>query len=296
MEYLLPTNNIVFKRLFGDAHNADILLAFLNAVLEDVGEAPLAKTKLFNPHLHKKTAQDKQTFLDIIGYSADGELVNLEILVSNQQNMQKSPMLNWAELYVGQMVKEKSFSSLHRTITITILDFIYLPSKQAHSLYQLREHQTKHLFTNYVEIHFLELPKLEKTELTKRTPLMWWGLFLQGIQKDRAEEFRLYNPIMKKAVDMLETISKDIQTSMLYNARQKAIHDEVSRMADAQSQGRAEGIVQSIQHLWLKRFGKMSEKEEKALYAASSEALAHILDQMLDAQYTVEQARMDLSI
>ena len=116
----------------------------------------------------------------------------------------------------------------------------------------------------------------------------------------------MHDPMMKKAVDVLETLSQDKESRLLYDAREKAIHDEVSRLEYAQLQGRSEGeaigeargriegIAQSIHHLWQKRFGKMSKKDEKALHTASSEALDHILDQMLEPQYTVEQARRDL--
>ncbi len=118
----------------------------------------------------------------------------------------------------------------------------------------------------------------------------------------------MYDPMMKKAVDMLEQLSQDEEARILFEARQKAIHDEVSRLEDAlaegeargrikgKAEGKVEGIAQSIRQLWRKRFGALNKKEEKALLAANSDILAHILDQMLEPQYTIEQARADLGM
>ncbi len=308
MDFLPPKNDFVFKRLFGDVHNTDILLAFLNAVLVDTHEAPLKSIELVNPFLDKQREDDKLAVLDILVRSADQELVDLEIQVLNQRNMEKRTLFYWAELYARQMVKGKPYTSLHRAITINILDFAYLPTKQAHSLYQMRELLTNHLLSSDAEIHFFELPKLEKMAPATQTPLAWWGLFLRGIQANQAEVFRMYDPMMKKAVDVLEQLSQDEETHILFEARQKAIHDEVSRLEDAVAlgkeegealgriKGKEEGIVQSIRQLWRKRFGALGKKEEKALLAAGSEALEHILDQMLEPHYTVEQARADLGM
>ena len=310
MDFLPPKNDFVFKRLFGDAQNTDILLAFLNSMLTDVGKAPLEAIELLNPNLDKQSINDKLAILDILVRSVNGDLINLEIQVINEHNMEKRTVFYWGELYTRQLEKGKTYTNLRRTITINILDFIYLPMNQAHSLYQIREQHSNHLLMSEMEIHFYELPKLKKIKIKQRTPLQWWGLFLQGIQKDQAEEFRMHDPMMKKAVDVLETLSQDKESRLLYDAREKAIHDEVSRLEYAQLQGRSEGeaigeargeargriegIAQSIHHLWQKRFGKMSKKDEKALRTASSEALDHILDQMLEPQYTVKQARRDL--
>lgn len=300
MDFLPPKNDFVFKLLFGDAHNTDVLLAFINAVLADVGELPIQSIEILNPILDKKSEGGKLAVLDVLARAFDGTLFNLEIQILNQRNMGKRTLFYWAELYTRQLEKGMPYISLHRVITINILDFTYLPGEQVHSLYQMRELHTQHVLSEDAEIHFIELTKLEKAMSISQTPLTWWGLFLRGIREDQAEVFRMQDPMMKKAVDLLERISQDKETRLLFEAREKAIHDEVSRMEEALSQGRAEGEIQgtikSIRRLWIKRFGKMNDKEEEALLAASSDILDHILDHMLEPAYTVQEARSDLGL
>ena len=58
MDFLPPKNDFVFKRLFGDVHNTDILLAFLNAVLVDTHEA---RSNRLNWSIHFWINSEKMT-------------------------------------------------------------------------------------------------------------------------------------------------------------------------------------------------------------------------------------------
>ena len=46
---------------------------------------------------------------------------------------------------------------------------------------------------------------------------------------------------MEKALNVLEFLSQDEQTRLLYEARQKGLHDYVSAMVSAEEKGREEG-------------------------------------------------------
>ncbi len=296
MEFLPPKNDFVFKRLFGDEQNTDILLAFLNAVLVDMGEVPIQSLELLNPFLDKESEDDKLAVLDVLARDPNGDLFDIEVQILNQRNMEKRTLFYWAELYTRQLVSGKPYTALHRAVTINILDFAYLPGTQVHSLYQMSERHTHHVLSDDAEIHFIELPKLEQAMSISRTPLAWWGFFLRGIEEDQAEVFRMQDPMMKKAVDVLERLSQDKEARMRYEARQKAIHDEVSRLEDALQEGLAQGEAKSVRRQWTKRFGIPSPEVEAALQSASSAVLEHILDQLIEPTYTVEQARADLGI
>lgn len=71
--------DFAFKQLFGTSGNEDILIAFLNAMLQGSLEAPIASLQLEDPHLHREHEEDKLSILDISATLDTGTKVNVEI-------------------------------------------------------------------------------------------------------------------------------------------------------------------------------------------------------------------------
>lgn len=57
--------DFAFKQLFGTNGSEDILLTFLNAMLADSLESPIASLQLEDPHLHREHEDDKLSILDV---------------------------------------------------------------------------------------------------------------------------------------------------------------------------------------------------------------------------------------
>jgi predicted transposase/invertase (TIGR01784 family) len=71
--------------------------------------------------------------------------------------------------------------------------------------------------------------------------LVNWLLFLRGVEQTNWEALAVNEPMLKKAMNTLEFLSKDTQTRMEYDARVKFLRDEASRVEGAKAEGRAEG-------------------------------------------------------
>jgi hypothetical protein len=70
-ELLPPTNDVVFKRVFGDERNKCVTAMLLSAILgAEIGEADIT---FGDPHLNREFIDDKLGVLDIVkqGYSAE---------------------------------------------------------------------------------------------------------------------------------------------------------------------------------------------------------------------------------
>lgn len=61
--------DFAFKQLFGTSGNEDILIAFLNAMLQDSLESPIVSLQFADPHLHREHEEDKLSILDIRYFS-----------------------------------------------------------------------------------------------------------------------------------------------------------------------------------------------------------------------------------
>jgi hypothetical protein len=113
-----------------------------------------------------------------------------------------------------------------------------------------RSAQYRHLtlFSGVMEIHTLELPKLPAETDDENLLLYWLRLF----KAQRLEEYEMLatkDPSIKKTVDILKQLSADDKARLAYEAREKAIRDELAKMHGAYSKGQQETRLEIAQKL-----------------------------------------------
>ncbi|MEK3877152.1 Rpn family recombination-promoting nuclease/putative transposase [Paenibacillus sp. FSL M7-0420] len=241
VELLDARNDFIFKKIFGSENNKDVLLAFLNSTFMEAGEPPLTEIVLMNPYTDKDAPADKQSILDIKAKTAEGKRINIEMQLFNPYNMEKRTLFYWSEMYYHQIQKGDDYSQLKKCVTINILNYSCLPNDRHHNVFHLREDHTGIQLNNDLEIHVMELTKLEEQAVPLTGGLINWLLFLKGVEQPNWEVLTMNEPMLKKAMDTLEFLSQDAATRMEYDARMKYLRDEASRMNGAKAEGRAEG-------------------------------------------------------
>ncbi|TDL48811.1 Rpn family recombination-promoting nuclease/putative transposase [Paenibacillus dendritiformis] len=246
MELLDPRNDFIFKRIFGSESNKDVLLAFLNSTFVEAGEPPLTEIILMNPYTEKDATHDKQSILDIKAKTTEGKLINIEMQLFNPYNMEKRTLFYWSQMYSHQIKEGGNYGELKKCVTINILNYSCLPNERYHNVFHLREDHSLIPLIDDIEIHVMELPKLNQYEVPSKGGLVNWLLFLKGIDKTKWEVLTMNEPMLKKAMTTLEFLSQDEQTRMEYEARQKYLLDEASRVAGAKAEGIAEGMAKGM--------------------------------------------------
>lgn len=240
MELLDPRVDFVFKRIFASEGNKEVLLAFLNHVLQDAGAPPLEEVVLLNPYTDKDDPEDKQSIFDIWARTVDGRLINIEMQLFNQYDMEKRTLYYWSKRYSSQLQTGGRYIELKKCITINILNYNVLPNAHTHSVFHLRENSSGVPLIDDIEIHFLELPKLKKAAVPGEEGLVNWLLFLKG-DTDNWEVLKMNEPALQKAIETLEYLSQNPEARRRYEDRQKFLHDEASQRDGAQREGFAKG-------------------------------------------------------
>ncbi len=238
---LSPLNDFVFQKMFGIAENKELLIALLNAILQ-LPPNQLIKdlTVISGARLDKERFEDKTGILDVRAETANGTIVNVEVQLANQYNMEKRTLFYWSRLFSGQLEKGHDYVELKKTITINILDFEYINTNQYHNVYHLREDNTRHILTDVLEIHFIELPKFSHEIHNLEDVLHRWLLFLGNPNEEAREMLDAKDPVIARATKVLHLLSSDPETVRLAELREKAIWDEVSRINGARAEGRQE--------------------------------------------------------
>lgn len=244
MELLDPRVDFVFKRIFASEGNKDVLLAFLNRIFMDAGDPPLEEVVLLNPYTDKDDPLDKQSIFDIWAKSVEGKLINIEMQLFNKYDIEKRTLYYWSKRYAGQLQVSGKYADLKKCVTINILNYRVLPNEYPHSVFHLREDATGTPLTDDIEIHFLELPKLNQPAVPGQSGLVNWLLFLKGINHSDWEVLRMNEPDLKKAMETLEFLSQDSEARRKYEDRQKFLLDEASQRDGAQREGFAKGIAE----------------------------------------------------
>ncbi len=235
MKRLKVKNDFIFQRIFGRKENKDILISFLNAILELEGTDKLDDIEIIeNTKLEKDRIEDKQGIVDVLAKTFSGMQITIEIQLINQYNMDKRTLFYWAKLFSDQLGEGKPFNELKKTITINILDFDYVGISNYHTVFHLWEDKNKdYKLTDVLEIHFIELSKFKKVQPDFKKPIDRWLLFLEDSPKEVLEMAMKEEPAIEKAEKVLEYLGTNEEMVRYYELREKQIHDEITRITGA---------------------------------------------------------------
>ena len=147
-----------------------------------------------------------------------------------------------SKMYTDQIKPGQKYNVFKKCVSISILDFVLFEYQtDFYSCFHILE-DTKHFkYTDKMEFHVIELPKLpaELQENCSRVEL--WAKFINA---EETEEFNMIaekDPYIKSAYDQLQIISQDEQKRLEYEAREKAIHDYNQSMYEAELRGEKRG-------------------------------------------------------
>jgi predicted transposase/invertase (TIGR01784 family) len=180
MQFVDVTTDIAFKKVFGSEQHKDILIGFLNAVLDLHDDRQIKSVTLKNPWQAPDIAILKETILDIKAVDNRGVSFIVEMQVEKKYAFRKRAQYYTAKAYTGQIDKGEDYPKLGQVIFIGILDF---------SCFEGSDYLTRHLILNQatqkqelidLEFNFIELPKFDKTEEQLDDIIEKWIYFIKN--------------------------------------------------------------------------------------------------------------------
>ena len=284
-KYLDPRNDVIFKLLFTAPENKSLLISFLEAVIRPLH--PIADITLLKPEIGKDSFSEKASVLDILVELDNGIKIDVEMQMASNALFKKRLLYYWAKLHARQLNVGYNYTKLVPTISIAILateEFKNCPNTP-HSIFEMRERNRNELYSNDLEIHFLELPKLSawtKDNNLHYTKLEGWMLFL-NIEIDPAICIQKFakDPIMSKALKALEIISRNPDARTLAERRENARLNYESGMENAAAEGEARGEAKGEAKEQLNTINKLLKK------GLSPEEISSLLDLDLEKVLTI---------
>ena len=236
-------NDYAFKRIFGHEDTKDILARFLTVVLEvpiEPDELTLVHTEFSPEYL-----ANKMSSLDIhVRRSAFHEKMNVEIQVGEEGNIARRVLFYWGKGYVEDLKEGQDYATLPRMINIVITDFDVFEWKDAekfHGIFRVLERDEGVLFSDALEIHIVELPKLKRQPpKAEWNPLECWGLYLNNLGGEVMERIAEREPMIRRAMTVEDIFMKSEEERRMYELREKGRRDYVNAMQTSERRGRLE--------------------------------------------------------
>lgn len=127
-----------------------------------------------------------------------------------------------------------------------IRDFFTSGDNECHRRICFCDTKTGKVYSDKMEIHILELPKLPP-EQQNESDLMQWMRFLSGKNREDLKHMTEKNSNLKEAYNELDKLSADEQKRLEYEARQKAIRDKNILLITGENRGLEKGIQATIE-------------------------------------------------
>ncbi len=239
MRKIKPLNDFIFKKIFGEKGNEDILISFINAVLKRTNKEPIVEIDIIdNKQLTKELILDKTGIIDVRARTSKGENIDIEVQLTDQGNMDKRTLFYWGKMYLENIKQGQDYTNLEKVITINILDFEFLGTESYQSSFHLWEDIEKdYMLTDVVEIHFLELPKFRKKKDKdyRENAIERWLMFLEkDISETTLKELMSLDTAIEKAEQKIEYLSSDEETMRIYYERERSLHERANMISSAE--------------------------------------------------------------
>ena len=253
--FLDPKNDVAFKKIFGSEKNKDILMHFLNDILEFTGDSQITHVEFLSTIQDADIASKKQSIVDVLCKDKVGVQYIIEMQVDPTMGFEKRAQYYAAKAYCRQTNRGKKedgkYSNLKEIIFIAIADCILFPEKKEYISRHIildkntHEHDLKDFFFT-----FIELPKFNKNkiEMLKNITEKWCYFFkyAKETNKEDLEKIIGSDLVIQRAYEALDQFNWTEPELIAYEQEIKRIWDnravEEYKLEQAEVKGIEKGI------------------------------------------------------
>ena len=229
-----PKIDFAFKEIMMDEQAR---IGFLSAILK-LNPEDIQDTKILNTNLCKLHEDEKLGILDVRILMNNNTEIDIEIQLAAMNIWADRALFYLAKMYTEQISAGEDYTLFKKCVSISILDFkLFEQEPEFYSCFHIREDSRNFLYTDKMEFHVLELPKLPKELKEDSSDIELWGKFINAERKEEFVMLAEKNTYIDSAYQHLQLISQDKEKRMEYEAREKAIRDYNQGILEAEQRG-----------------------------------------------------------
>ncbi|NIM16567.1 MAG: Rpn family recombination-promoting nuclease/putative transposase, partial [Candidatus Aminicenantes bacterium] len=229
LKFVDPKNDVAFRKIFGDENKKNILISFLNNILDFAGtNKEIIDITITNPYQVPKLKELKETILDIKAVDKRNIHYIIEMQVFHTTAFEKKVLYYVSKAYYQQLKRAEDYPKLNQVIFLGFLNF-KLFQKSSHYTTRhliLEEETNEHHFQDF-ELNFVELPKFEKTLEELKDIKDKWIYFVKNAGNMTIIPKELEEPKeLREAFETANQMSWSKEELEAYDARGIYIQDE----------------------------------------------------------------------
>lgn len=241
--YINPLTDFGFKRIFGSEFNKDLLINFLNALLE--GEREVTDVSYRNNEQLGANIEERRAIFDVYCKAKDGSRFIVE-MQNVYQEFYKDRSIYYSTFPVSEQSKQGDWNyELRPVYTIGILNFTFPEDKQSdNGVYKevkLMDVQTKKIFYDKLTYIYVELACFHKELSELKTTLDKWLFCLKNMTRLFSRPAELQGRIFERLFSTAEIAKFSTSELRDYTQSINAYRDIKNGMDTAKEEGRKEG-------------------------------------------------------
>ena len=254
-KFLDPKNDVAFKKIFGSEKHKDILIHFINDVLELKDNDQIDEVEFLSTIQDAEIASKKQSIVDVLCRDKNGVQIIVEMQVAPTKGFEKRAQYYAAKAYSRQLNKGQEadglYENLKAVIFIAIADYIVFPDKtefkSEHVILDKNSHE--HDLQDF-SFTFVELPKFKKEKIEELdTTLDKWCYFFKYAAKTSEADMAKIGSSYKTIGDAYEIVNQynwSEQQLLAYERETKRVWDNRSVLEFQLDKAKAEGMEQGM--------------------------------------------------
>jgi predicted transposase/invertase (TIGR01784 family) len=256
-----PKNDVAFRKIFGDENKKEILISFLNNILEFSGtDKEIMDITIKNPYQVPKLKELKETILDIKALDKRNIHYIIEMQMFHTTAFEKKVLYYVGKAYYQQLKRAEDYPKLNQVIFLGFLNFKLFDKNPDYASRHiiLDEKTNDHHFQDF-ELNFVELPKFTQTLEELKDIKEKWIYFVKHAGTMKMIPRELEEPKeLREAFESAKQMKWSKAELDAYDARGIYIQDERGRIEYALQEGRKQGNIE----------GKIEGKKEEKLETA----------------------------
>ncbi|MGE5341101.1 MAG: Rpn family recombination-promoting nuclease/putative transposase [Candidatus Omnitrophota bacterium] len=271
MKFVDPRNDIAFKKIFGNENKKEILISFLNNILNFSGTTKeIIDITIKNPYQVPRLDCLKESILDIMAIDKRGIHYIVEMQVIHTHALDKRIMYYTSKAYCQQLEKAEDYPKLNQVIFLGFLDFTFFEKNPSYaSRHLILDVETKENHFQDFELYFVELPKFTKNLDQLENVKEKWIYFVKNASSMKMVPKEMKEPKeIRQAFEVANRFGWSKDELDIYDYIGMQIQDERGRIEQAKIEGIAEGKTIGLEEG--KRIGKDEGKVEKSLEVAKA--------------------------
>ena len=182
MKFVDITNDIAFRKIFGNENRKEVLISFLNAVLLLDNDKKIVTVDILTPYQLPALKGGKVTIVDVKAKDQNDKNYIVEMQVAEADGFDKRVLYYASKSYSSQIERGDLYEKLNPTFFIGILSFNITQNPGYISRHKIVDIETGENLISDIEFNFIELPKFNKNETELKTIIDQWVYFIKNAE------------------------------------------------------------------------------------------------------------------